>query len=150
MVVCGSAFACDVVSVLPANAKKNAVEHVHLNSDPIIGDGTTDIVTAANEEVGVCRDAGIDFNVPLPPMTAEAQREFYVILVMDAGAGSKNASELNRAVALGYLELTVCDAGKGPLDPYPIGECVRVFRRLKGAPTILLLLGANRSVIPTK
>lgn len=147
MAVCGSAFACDVACALPAGVSSLVQKHVNVSSEPILGGGITDIVEmttdAATQGIGAplgqCRDAGIDFNVPLPPLLPEAGRTFDIIIVHDAGAGSKNAFELQRAVDLGYL--TLMPGGASPLEPYRPGECVRVFRGSQGYPTVIYFLG---------
>eukprot|EP00744_Colponema_vietnamica_P011482 GILI01016159.1.p1 GENE.GILI01016159.1~~GILI01016159.1.p1 ORF type:complete len:934 (-),score=212.03 GILI01016159.1:148-2919(-) len=63
--------------------------------------------------VNCCRDAGIDINVPFPSVFNKSSgRQFDVVLVMDAGQGSKGAGELAKAVSLGYVTL------EAELDPF--------------------------------
>ena len=109
-------------------------------TNPLIGRGTTLISSSRNSgpPLGECRDAGIDFNIPLPPMLSEAGREFDIILVMDAGASSSNAHELQRAVDLGYLDpMTDFD----PEKPFKRGQFVRVFHSNHGGPSVIYFLG---------
>ena len=135
MSVCGSAFACDATAVLPGSVSRGISDHYQLKSTPLLGRGTTVLYGPNSEQFGVCRDAGIDFNVPFPPMLA--RQCFDVCLVMDAGGGSTKAFELKRAVDLGYLTLT-------PDSPDPNvefgSECVKVFRSTNGT-TIVYALG---------
>lgn len=144
MAICGSAFACDVACALPSGVSSLVLKHVEISSEPILGGGVTDVVEvgpdgALKAEFGICRDAGIDFNVPLPPMLSEAGRGFDIIIVHDAGAGSKCAFELHRAVELGYLQLM--PGSLSPLDPFRPGECVRLFRGAGGFPSVIYFIG---------
>jgi hypothetical protein len=121
-------------------------------TDPLLG-GVTKVVikhkTAVgatapidgSDEVflGVLRDAGIDFNVPFPPLSPESGRDFDIIIAHDAGEKSENALELQRAVDLGYLKLAPDQPGL--LEPFPAEERVRVFRGMPGYPTIIYFLG---------
>lgn len=96
--------------------------------------------------IGVLRDAGIDFNVPLPPLSPESGRAVDIIVVHDAGEGAANAHELQRAVDLGYLKLA--PTAPSPLDPFPTsasdgGGRVRVFRGAPGYPTVIYFLGVT-------
>lgn len=145
MAICGSAFACDVACALPSGVSALVQKHVNVTSEPILGGGITTVQyqqpgsSEAPVPFGRLRDAGIDFNVPLPPMLAEAGRSFDVIIVHDAGAGSKNAFELHRAIELGYLKLL--PGSLSPLEPFAPGERVRVFRGVGGFPTIIYFIG---------
>jgi hypothetical protein len=140
MAICGSAFACDVACALPDSVSSAVSSRVTITSDPLLGGGVTDVVfDSDHKKFGVLRDAGIDFNVPLPPMLPEACRAFDIIVVHDGGAGSKNAHELQRAVDLGYIKLA--PAPFTPETPFFEGERVRVFRGLPGYPTVIYFLG---------
>ena len=145
MAICGSAFACDVACALPDSVSKAVSNRVSITSDPILGEGVTDVVFddptdgTKQKKFGVLRDAGIDFNVPLPPMLPEASRSFDIIVVHDGGAGSKNAHELQRAVDLGFIKLA--PAPYTPEDLFREGEKVRVFRGAPGYPTVIYFIG---------
>eukprot|EP00758_Cryptobia_borreli_P006888 Tbor_TRINITY_DN5218_c0_g1::TRINITY_DN5218_c0_g1_i1::g.16790::m.16790 len=139
MGICGSAFACDVGAVLPASASKTLSKHFNIGNDPIIGKGLSEVTLVDGKDFGMCRDAGIDINIPLPPMLPEQLRSFDVIIVMDAGSSSKNAFELWKAVDLGYLQLL--PNSTDPLENFDKVEKVRVFRGVKGYPSIIYFLG---------
>lgn len=140
MAICGSAFACDVACALPESVSSVVSTRVTVTSDPLLGGGVTDVVFGADKKTfGVLRDAGIDFNIPLPPMLPEASRAFDIIVVHDGGAGSKNAHELQRAVDLGFIKLA--PAPFTPETPFLADEKVRVFRGAPGYPTVIYFLG---------
>jgi hypothetical protein len=139
MGICGSAFACDMSCALPVGLQRTVTKNRELTSKPLIGRGTTTVGSmAGHPPVGECRDAGIDFNIPLPAMVPESNRRFDIILVMDAGSGSKNAHELQRAVDLGYLEPMVT---ANPEKNFPKGQFVQVYKNNVGGPTIIYFLG---------
>lgn len=143
MGICGSAFACDLSCVMPKAAAEFIPKEVEVSTEPLLGTGVTEIVftdaTSRQCSFGTCRDAGIDFNVPFPPMLGEAGRSFDVIIAHDAGAGSDSAAELSRAVELGYLSLVA--GGPDPNGKFAPSS-VRVFRSaVAGVPTIIYFLG---------
>ena len=146
MAVCGSAFACDVGALLPKGVADTIRDNVRLKPSPIVGGGLTEIIYGRGgggeqQRTCVCRDAGIDFNVPFPPMLSEAGREFDIIIAMDAGMDSYNAYELQRAVELGYLVLAApTPTAPGPLEPFPANNRVRVYHSTNGGPTIIYFL----------
>lgn len=142
MGVCGSAFACDLTAVVGPEVAEVINRRADLGSNPLLGRGVTHIKTKDGKELGNCRDAGVDFNIPLPPMLLEAHRDFDVIVVMDAGANSTNAYELKRAVDLGYIKLA--EDAPNPLEKFSDGERVRVYRGAPGHPSIVYFLGLTK------
>ena len=142
MGVCGSAFACDLTAVVGPEIAEVINKRANLGSNPLLGRGVTHIKTKDDKELGNCRDAGVDFNIPLPPMLTESHRDFDVVVVMDAGAASTNAYELKRAVDLGYIKLA--DDAPDPNEKYAEGQRVRVFRGAPGYPSVVYFLGLTK------
>ena len=167
MAIAGSAFAFNLAIVAPKSldfassltrfAAKFGEDASAVKKEvtaPLVG-GTTKVVLSPStakqtqqhsassnniaETFGVLRDAGIDFNVPLPAMLPDASRSFDIIVVHDAGEERKGAFELQRAVELGYIKLAPGQPHPG--EDFQPGERVRVWRGMPGYPSIIYFLG---------
>lgn len=142
MGICGSAFACDAASVLPYDVVDKMRPHVTMKSDPLLGTGVSHVSLANGTPFGDLRDAGIDFNIPLPTLLATAGRQMDIIIVHDAGFPSGSAAELQRAIDLGYYRLA--SNSPSPKENFKKGERVRVYTGAEGYPTVIYFLGNSR------
>eukprot|EP01105_Mastigella_eilhardi_P001636 TRINITY_DN1192_c0_g1_i6.p1 TRINITY_DN1192_c0_g1~~TRINITY_DN1192_c0_g1_i6.p1 ORF type:complete len:1414 (+),score=315.12 TRINITY_DN1192_c0_g1_i6:491-4243(+) len=151
MGVCGSAFAFDwqgfglpfVQEKLPLFLQRYAVPNsVWTNQrEPVIESFFHALrVTASDSDVGEMRDAGIDFNIPLPALRG---RGVDLVLVIDASEGMNSCEHLASAVARGHASVREQDR---PLltAPFARREVCRVFQPAReGDPVIFYFHGNN-------
>ncbi|KAH3759466.1 cytosolic phospholipase A2 [Pelomyxa schiedti] len=97
---------------------------------------------ATEGSIGNLRDAGIDFNVPLPALHG---RGVDVVLVMDSTADAKGTEELALAVKAGHI--SICEEDKRLLStPFGPQERCRFFRPERtGQPAIAYFLASTQS-----
>jgi hypothetical protein len=82
---------------------------------------------AMEVEFGSLRDAGLDFNIPFPLLLEPSSgRKLDIVLAFDAGFGAEGATELARAVELGYIEIANETVASLKND-FPVGDRVRIF-----------------------
>jgi hypothetical protein len=151
MAICGSAFAVDHYELYSRSPKVIQSISSLFGFKPEIGEtilhpeeqGITK-VCHYDHHFGSLRDAGHDFNIPVPTMLPKTGgREFDILIVLDAGQGAAGADELAAAVQKGYVEIE----GETPASlkaPFPAGTRVRVFYPPKGrGPIIVYVLTLN-------
>ncbi|KAH3765135.1 cytosolic phospholipase A2 [Pelomyxa schiedti] len=98
--------------------------------------------TAFEENIGNLRDAGIDFNVPLPALRG---RGVDVVLVMDASEGAKGAKELALAVKAGHIGVAEEDKNLLTRDFGPRERCRLFYPERTGQPAIAYFLCHTQS-----